>query len=80
MLLLVEVAESSLADDGGTKLPLYARYGIAAVWIVDLAGRVIEVHAAPTGGRFAAEHRHEAGSSAPACLPECAVDLGRMFA
>jgi Uma2 family endonuclease len=80
VLLLVEVAESSLAYDRGTKLPLYARHGIPEVWIVDLAGRAVEVHAAPRDERFTAERRHEAGGLAPACLPGCPVDLGRLLA
>ena len=41
--LLVEVADSSLAFDRGTKLPRYAAAGIPEVWIanlVDTSGRV----------------------------------------
>jgi Uma2 family endonuclease len=41
--LLIEVAESSLADDRGTKAALYARAGIADYWILNLVGRVLEV-------------------------------------
>ena len=36
MLLLVEVADSSLAYDRGPKLALYARHGVPEVWLVDL--------------------------------------------
>ena len=38
-LLIVEVAESSLAYDRGVKVPLYARHGIAEVWVIDAATR-----------------------------------------
>jgi Uma2 family endonuclease len=39
--LLIEVADSSLAYDRRTKIPLYARAGITEVWLVDVeAGRV----------------------------------------
>ena len=38
MLLLIEVAHSSLAYDRDRKAPLYARRGIAELWIVDVAG------------------------------------------
>ena len=37
VLLLVEVADSSLDYDMNTKVPFYARAGIREVWIVDLA-------------------------------------------
>jgi Uma2 family endonuclease len=38
-LLIVEVAESSLAYDLGIKVPLYARHGIPEVWVIDAATR-----------------------------------------
>lgn len=42
VLLIVEVAEASLAYDREIKVPLYARHGIGEAWIVDLvAGRVV---------------------------------------
>ena len=80
VLLLVEVAASSLAYDRAVKLPLYARYGIVEVWLVDLAGSTIEVHARPLAGRFETERRHATGLLVPTCLPDCPVDLGRLFA
>ena len=43
VLLLVEVADSSLAYDRGPKLALYARHGVPEVWIVDLVGRAVEI-------------------------------------
>ena len=39
VLLVVEVAETSLAYDLGVKVPLYARHGIAEVWVIDAATR-----------------------------------------
>lgn len=45
--LLVEVAHSSLDRDRGLKLRVYARAGVRAYWIVNLADRVVEVHADP---------------------------------
>ena len=43
VLLLIEVADSSLAFDRGRKLSLYSREGIAEYWVVDVAGCAIEV-------------------------------------
>jgi Uma2 family endonuclease len=39
VLLVVEVAETSLAYDLEVKVPLYARHGIAEVWVIDAATR-----------------------------------------
>jgi Uma2 family endonuclease len=40
VLLVVEVAETSLGYDLGVKVPLYARHGIPEVWVVDAVGRI----------------------------------------
>jgi Uma2 family endonuclease len=47
VLLLIEVAETSLAYDRTTKLRLYARAGISEYWVVDCAAETIEVHRLP---------------------------------
>lgn len=52
ILLLVEVADTSLEYDAGEKAHLYAAAGIADYWLVDLAGRVVEVRREPMGGRY----------------------------
>lgn len=46
-VLIVEVAESSLAFDRGEKGSLYARAGIADYWILNLPDQVLEVYRAP---------------------------------
>ncbi len=53
IMLLVEVADSSLRFDRLVKLPLYARHGIPEVWIIDLTAGVVEVHRRPTASGYA---------------------------
>ncbi len=52
-VIVVEVAESSLAEDRTTKARLYARAGILDYWIVNLVDRVVEVHRAPSANAYA---------------------------
>jgi len=52
ILLVVEVADTTLAYDRDVKLPLYARAGIPEVWLVDLEGDCIQVCRAPTEDRY----------------------------
>ena len=47
-MLIVEVADTSLAHDRYTKAPLYGRAGIPEYWIVDLNGERIEVYREPS--------------------------------
>jgi Uma2 family endonuclease len=46
-VLIVEVAESSLAFDRAEKGSLYARAGIADFWILNLPDRVLEIYREP---------------------------------
>jgi Uma2 family endonuclease len=47
VLLLAEVADTSIEYDRSVKLPLYARSGIPEVWILDPDSGTVEVHAGP---------------------------------
>jgi Uma2 family endonuclease len=48
ILLVIEVADTSLEADRDVKLPLYAGAGIPEAWLVDLEHDVIEVHRRPS--------------------------------
>jgi Uma2 family endonuclease len=79
VLLLVEVSESSLVHDRGTKLPLYARFGVPEVWIVDLRAAAVEVYREPAGDAYARKERLTSGPLAPALLPSVAIDIGALL-
>jgi Uma2 family endonuclease len=51
ILLVVEVADSSLELDRSVKGPLYAENGIAEYWLVNLTDQCIEVYRHPQPGR-----------------------------
>jgi Uma2 family endonuclease len=48
VLLVVEVADTSVGFDRDTKMPLYARAGIAEAWLVYLPENRIDVYRQPT--------------------------------
>ena len=80
VLLLIEVAESSLRYDREVKLSLYARHGIPAVWLVDLQNKQLLLFSRPTeaGYRF----METADLNRPITLPgltEVEVDLAGLF-
>jgi Uma2 family endonuclease len=52
VLLVIEVADTSIAYDRKVKGPLYAGAGIPEYWIVNLQGRVVEVYTHPTEGAY----------------------------
>lgn len=70
VLLLIEVADSSLRFDRLVKLPLYARHRIPEVWIVDLPAGAVEVCRGPTPEGYARVVREGRGASVePEALP-----------
>jgi Uma2 family endonuclease len=83
VLLVIEVAATSLKYDRTVKLPLYARHAIPEVWLIDLtAGRCrLTRHRDPQAGRYTAVD--EPPLDRPLALehvPEVAIDLGSLFA
>jgi Uma2 family endonuclease len=74
VLLLIEVSDTTLSYDRNVKLPLYARAVIPEVWIVDLAGEVIERHTNPSGDSYRHVERARRGEEIrSAALPEPAI-------
>jgi Uma2 family endonuclease len=52
VLLVVEVADTSVEYDRQLKLPIYARANVAEVWIVSLPDERIETYSRPSGERY----------------------------
>jgi Uma2 family endonuclease len=48
LLLVIEVADSSLSFDLGKKAQLYARYGAQELWVIDAKTRVTTAHIGST--------------------------------
>ena len=80
VLLIVEVADTTLRYDREIKIPLYARHGIPEVWLIDVDGRTLTVFGTPTDGRYRNERRaRPSGALAPKAPPGVEVDLSRLF-
>lgn len=76
ILLLIEVAHSSLAPDRRRKIPMYARAGIREVWLVNLDAGVIELYRDPHGSHFRAVTVHRRGDMlTPLDLPDLRIDV-----
>lgn len=52
VLLLLEVAESSLLVDRNQKVPVYAREMVSEVWLVNLLNDTVEVFRGPEHGAY----------------------------
>ncbi len=80
MLVLIEVADSSIDYDRKTKLPLYARSGVQEFWIIDLNAKRLERYTQPNETGYGhCETLDKTGTAVPAGLPDVAIDLGRIL-
>ena len=81
VLLLIEVAESSLAYDRSTKLRLYAAAGIPEYWVVDCAAESIEAHRTPDADGYRDVSRVAGGATVTLqAIPDVALALAEIFA
>jgi Uma2 family endonuclease len=74
VLLLVEVADTTLRFDRLVKAPLYAEHGVREVWIVDLKGEAVELHRGET------VTRHGRGETiVPLAFPDVSVGVDEIL-
>ena len=61
-MLVIEVAESSLARDHQIKLPIYAEAGVPEYWVVDARTETVQVLTQPAGDRYLRRERLTRGA------------------
>lgn len=80
ILLLVEVADTTLTEDQRVKAPLYARHGISELWIVNLPQSTVEVYTQPQNGRYQQRVVRRRGEQvAPEALPDLRIAVDEIF-
>jgi len=76
VLLLVEVADSTVDNDRNIKVPIYARSGIQEVWLVDLVENCLEVYRQPGPNGYSLMLKFWRGQQvAPLAFPEFEVSI-----
>ena len=74
VLLIIEVADTSVEADRQVKLPLYARGGIPEAWLVDLQLDVITIYRDPTPDGYRTSWTVGRGEwIAPLAFPKCTI-------
>ena len=77
VLLLIEIADSSLRLDREIKLARYAAAGIPEVWIANVPARQVEAHSDPVAGSYRSRRVVTAeGSISPLAFPDVVLAVG----
>lgn len=80
ILLLVEVSDTTLRYDRGTKAALYAADGIPDYWLVNLRARTLEVRRQPEGGEYVSLDVYGEGEAvAPLAAPDSLVRVAALL-
>ena len=80
VLLIVEVADSSLSIDRSIKMPLYAKFGITEYWILDVKRRRMTVHRQPKGAGYEQVSEHTPSDTLVlAAAPAISIALSQLL-
>jgi Uma2 family endonuclease len=80
VLLVIEIADSSLRYDREVKALLYARSGIVEYWLVDLTNHSLTRYTTPENGTYHNVSIHEHGQVlAPSALPDCSIAINDLL-
>lgn len=81
VLLLIEVADSSLRYDQTTKLSLYAEYGILEYWIANLERNILEIYRQPRNKSYLKQTLIDSAviPFAPIAFPEMTMTLRDIY-
>jgi Uma2 family endonuclease len=76
VFLLIEVSDTTSRYDREIKAPLYARHGVAELWIIDLDNRRLCVMQSPRDGQYTEiTETANPGVHTPLRLPKLNIDL-----
>ena len=80
VLLLIEVADSTLRYDTEVKVPLYASHGIPETWLIDVKGERPTRFTGPArAGYGRSEDVADLRALEPTTLPGMRLDLSKLF-
>lgn len=80
VLLVIEIADTSLRFDREIKASLYARNAIAEYWLVDLVGQAVTCQSAPEDGVYRNAMIAGRGDTlSPRYLPDCTITVDSLL-
>ena len=80
VLLLVEVADTTIGLDRDEKMPKYASLGIPEAWLADVNARAVDIHTDPQDGVYTNVRRVEInGTLTPIAFPDVVISVRDVF-
>lgn len=80
VLLVIEVAETTLDYDTQVKIPRYAQAGVPEAWVADLMGDGVKQYADPVAGVYQVEREYRRGETLVSrAVPELSLDVASIL-
>lgn len=80
IFLLIEVSDSTVTYDRKVKVPLYARNGVAEVWVVNLPKKIVEVYSHLENGKYKVVKKLEFGETlSPKLIPSLKIKVAEII-
>lgn len=79
ILLLIEVAHSTLAECLGARVALFAEAGVAEYWVVDLVHQSVHVFRKPINGEYTQRQEVTSGAVSSVAFPHVQLSLPELF-
>lgn len=80
VLLIIEVSDSTLANDRGAKLTRYAEADIPEVWIENIPDCVIETYRKPVDGEYTESRTYRPGETiSPTAFPDVELCVSQLM-
>jgi Uma2 family endonuclease len=80
VLLVIEVADTTLIYDRDTKIPLYARYGIPEAWLFDVQRQSLSIYLEPSADGYRKQlSPTKTDTVSPSLLPEVRIKLDELW-
>ena len=76
---LIEISDTTLADDLGRKRRIYARAEIQEYWVINLQAREITVFRQPRDNDYTSQQQANEGILVPLALSTVQVEVARLF-
>ncbi|MBE9167880.1 Uma2 family endonuclease [Pleurocapsales cyanobacterium LEGE 06147] len=76
---LIEIADSTVAEDLRTKKKIYARAEIAEYWVIDVQTKKITIFRQPQEDNYLTEQKIERGTITPLAFSHVAIEVNKLF-
>ena len=80
ILLVIEIAETSVAYEREVKLPVYAGSGVQEVWLTDIPAETVTAHTEPANGVYRTVRTYQRSDSiTPLHFPDLSIEVASIL-